>query len=123
MTVTPQELRDAARKAGANAGDCEVERRAASSRTYYAALHRCHPIARAQGVFTDIRGTHAQVVKTLTESSDMGLKSIGFRLEQCRAKRVKADYHLADDFTVADAQLMAAQCEKIWASAEGVDNV
>ena len=123
MSVTPQELRDGARKADADAGDCEVERRAASSRTYYAAMHRCHPIARAQGIFADTPGTHAQVIEALTSSRDRQLKSIGWRLEQCREKRVKADYHLADDFTVADAQLMAAQCEKIWVSAEGVDNV
>ena len=123
MSVTPQELRDGARKADAGAGDCEVERRAASSRTYYAALHRCHPIARAQGIFADTPGTHARVIEALTSSRDRRIKSIGWRLEQCREKRVKADYHLAADFTVADAQLMTAQCERIWASAEDADNV
>ena len=123
MSVTPQQLRDGARKAGADAGESEVERRVAASRTYYAALHRCHPIARAQGIFADVPGTHAQVIEALTGSRDRQLKSIGWRLEQCRVKRVKADYHLADDFTLADAQLMASQCERIWASAESVDGV
>ena len=123
MSVTPQQLRDGARKAGAGAGDSEVERRVAASRTYYAALHRCHPIARAQGIFADVPGTHARVIEALTGSRDRRLKSIGWRLEQCRGKRVKADYHRADDFTLADAQLMASQCERIWTSAEGVDGV
>jgi uncharacterized protein (UPF0332 family) len=123
MSVTPQELRDGAQKAGANAGDCEVERRAAASRTYYAAFHRCRPIARAQGIFADTRGTHAPVIEALTKSRDRKLRSMGWLLEQCRHRRVKADYHLAHDFTVADAQLMEAECEKIWACAEGADNV
>ena len=120
MAVTPQELRDGARTAASNAGDCEVELRAAASRTYYAAFHRCHLIALDGPIFTDIRGTHAQVIRALTDSSDRRIKSIGVRLEQCRQKRVKADYHLADAFTLADAEFMSAQCDRIWASAQNV---
>ena len=87
---------------------------------------RCTDVTRLRGRRGSSRtppGTHAQVIKALTSSRDRQFKSIGWRLEQCREKRVKADYHLADDFTVADAQLMAAQCEKIWATAGDVYNV
>jgi uncharacterized protein (UPF0332 family) len=121
MAVTAEQLRDGAQKAKKNAGDSEMERRVAASRTYYAALHRCHLIAQAQGIFSDIPGTHAQVIEALTRSRDTKLKSIGWQLEECRKKRVKADYHLTDDFTANDGEAVAEQCERIWARIEGIE--
>ena len=118
MSVTPQELRDAAQQAAANAGANEVERRAAASRTYYAAFHRCALIARSKPVF--VGGTHAETIRALTKSKDRQVRGIGWRLEQCRQRRVRADYYLDDDFTPNDAQLITAECKGIWASAESV---
>lgn len=51
----------------------------------YAALHRCHPIARAQGIFADVSGTHARAIEALTGSRDRQLKSIGWRLTEAEA--------------------------------------
>ena len=119
MAVTPQALRDGAQQAALGAGDSEVERRSAASRAYYAAFHRCQPIAHAHPVFVDT-GSHRRVVEAMTGSANKQIKSIGWRLEQCREKRVKADYHLADEFTPAEAQLVSAQCDNIWASADSL---
>ena len=119
MAVTAQALRDGAQQAALGAGDSEVERRSASSRAYYAAFHRCQPIARAHPVFVDT-GSHKRVIEAMTKSANRQIQSIGWRLEQCRAKRVKADYHLADDFTLAETELVSAQCDKIWASANSL---
>ena len=121
MAVTAEQLRDGAQEAETNTGDSEVERRVAASRTYYAALHRCRPVAQAQGIFADIPGSHAQVIDALTRSRDPKLKSIGWQLEECRKKRVKADYHLTDDFTASDGKTLSEQCKRIWARIEGIE--
>ena len=121
MAVTAQELRDGAKKAQERVGGSEVERRSAASRSYYAAFHRCVHIAIQRAIFTDVRGSHAQIIEARTRSRNTKIKSIGWRLEQCRETRVKADYHLALDFTEEDAQLMTEQCAKIWSSTKGTE--
>ena len=55
-------------------------------------------------MFTDAGGTHAEVIDSLTRSPQRKLKSIGYRLKQCRDLRVKADYRIEVDFTVQDAE-------------------
>ena len=121
MAVTADQLREGVQRAEANTDNNEVERRVAASRSYYAAFHRCRPIAQAQVIFDDVRGSHAQVIEALTRSRDKKIKGIGWRLEQCREKRVKADYVLAEGFTSGDAKMVSEQCEKIWATAEGIE--
>lgn len=119
MAVTPEQLRDGALKA--EIGQCEVERRVTASRIYYAAFHKCRPMARAKGLFTDIEGSHAQVIEALTRGGDMTLKRIGYKLRQCRDARARADYDIDEDFTLDDARTMMEECEEIWAIAEGTD--
>ena len=118
MAVTPTQLRDGARKARID--ESEVERRVAASRSYYAAYHRCRPIAESQGTFADSGGSHAEVIEALTRSRETQLKSIGYRLKQCRDLRVKADYHIGIDFPVEDAEVARSQCEKIWTTTEAL---
>ena len=118
MAVTPEQLRDAARGADIQP---EVERRVSASRTYYAAYHKCRSIAQRQGMFADAGGRHAEVIEALTRSRELKLRSIGHMLKQCRNSRVKADYHIADDFTLRDAAMMRTQCERIWTKVEAFD--
>ena len=121
MAVTPTQLREGAQKA--QIVGSEVERRVATSRSYYAAYHRCRPIAESQGMFTDSGGSHAEVIEALARSRETQLKSIGYRLKQCRDLRVKADYHIEIDFAVEDAETARTQCDKIWTTAEALDQV
>lgn len=114
--MTAEELREGALKA--EIGKCEVERRVTASRTYYAAFHKCRPMAQRQGLFADTEGSHAQVIQALTRNRDSKLKSIGYRLRQCRDARARADYDINEDFTSDDAQTMRDECEGIWATAE-----
>ena len=119
MAVTPTQLREGAQRAQIDGS--EVERRVAASRIYYAAYHRCRPIAESQGMFADSGGSHAEVIEALTRSRETQLKSIGYRLKQCRDLRVKADYHIEIDFPVEDTEVARNQCEKVWTIAEALD--
>ena len=119
MAVTPAQLREGAQSARIDGS--EVERRVAASRSYYAAWHRCRPIAESRGMFADSGGSHAEVIEALTRSRETQLKSIGYRLKQCRDLRVKADYHIEIDFPVEDAEVTRNQCEKVWTTAEALD--
>ena len=119
MAVTAEQLREGALKA--EIGQCEVERRVTASRSYYAAFHKCRPMAQAQGLFADVQGSHAQVIEALTRGHDRKLKRIGYKLRQCRDVRAQADYDIDEDFTLDDAQTMREECEEIWTIAEGID--
>ena len=119
MAVTPKQLREGAQKAELDGP--EVERRVAVSRTYYAAFHRCRPIAQRQGMFADAGGTHAEVIEALTRSRKRKLQSIGYMLRQCRELRVKADYQIGDDLMIQDAEAAKDQCERIWTAVEALD--
>lgn len=119
MAVTPSQLREGAQKAQVDGS--EVERRVAASRTYYAAYHRCRPIAESQGIFADSGGSHAEVIEALTNGREAKLKSLGYRLKQCRDLRVKADYHIEIDFPVEEAEVVRRQCEEIWTTADALD--
>ena len=119
MAVTPEQLREAACRSDVD--EPEVERRVSASRTYYAAYHKCFPIAERQGTFADAGGRHAEVIEALTRSRESKLRSIGHMLKQCRNARVKADYRIADDFTLPDVAMMRSQCERIWMKAEAFD--
>ena len=112
MPVTPDALFEAAKALGR--GGTEVDRRNAASRAYYAAYHRCLPIGRSIGLSAaPDRGVHRQLVDTLTESSDPKMKSVGYRLDQCRKLRVQADYEIESDFSSRNARLVIEQCERI----------
>ena len=72
-------------------------------------------------MFADAGGTHAEVIDSLTRSPQRKLKSIGYRLKQCRDLRVKADYRIEIDFTIQDAETTRGQCESIWTAADALD--
>ena len=112
MPVTPDALFEAAKALGR--GGAEVDRRNAASRAYYAAYHRCLPIGRSLGLSAaPAHGVHRQLVDTLTESSDLKMKGIGYRLNECRKLRAQADYEIESDFSSRDARLVVEQCERI----------
>lgn len=79
MVVTPEQLRDGARKADSD--ESEVERRVAASRTCYAAFHKCRPLAAREGLADDFTRDDAAMMKehceriwTAAEAIDQAIK-------------------------------------------------
>ena len=120
MTVTPAQLREEAQKARID--EAEAERRTAVSRSYYAAYHKCRPLAQKEGIFADVKGSHAKVIEALRRSRERKVKGFGYRLDQCRELRVKADYHIDDDFMISEAKQAKDQCDRIWAAIERLEH-
>lgn len=118
MAVTPEGLLDSAKSIAK--GDQEVDWRNASSRAYYAAYHRCRLAAQqARLSIAETGGVHAALVDTLTAPlSSAPLKSLGYLLEQCRRRRVKADYHIDDVFPQDLADATLADSERILRKAD-----
>ena len=46
------------------------------------------------------------------------MKSVGYRLNQCRKLRAQADYEIESDFSSRDARLVLDQCERILAQVD-----
>lgn len=112
MPVTADELREWATKRGPE--QSEVERRIVVSRHYYAAFHKCRPIAEARGIYADAGGSHREVIEALERGPDRKLKGIGYKLEECRKARVKADYRIEQEFTEEETGAVKEECERIW---------
>ena len=119
MPVTPDALFEAARAIGQ--GESEVDLRNATSRIYYAAFHRCRPIAEnLPEPATKHGGVHRRVIDTLTENESRKLKSVGYMLDQCRKLRVEADYDIESVFLDQDAHNALAVGEKIPKKADSI---
>ena len=119
MPVTPDALFEAARAIGQ--GESEVDLRNATSRAYYAAIHRCRLLAENlpepaahQG------GVHRLVIDTLTNNKSWKLKSLGYMLDQSRKLRVEADYDIGSEFRDQDAHTALAVGEKILKKARSI---
>lgn len=119
MPVTPKLLFEAAKALGR--GKSEVDQRNAASRAYYAAYHRCLPIAESIGLSGETKGVHRNLIDTLTTTRDIRVKSMGYMLDQCRSLRVKADYEIHIEFSAENARLVMSQCERIMSKADALD--
>ncbi|MXW49882.1 MAG: hypothetical protein F4X81_10595 [Gammaproteobacteria bacterium] len=113
MAVTPERLLEAATSIAK--GDQEVDWRNATSRAYYAAYHRCRLVAQeARFSLTEAGSVHAALVETLTTPlSSAPLKSMGYLLEQCRRRRVRADYRIDENFSRDIANAVLADSKRI----------
>ena len=120
MAVTPNALFEAANVLGNS--ESEVDLRNAASRAYYAAYHQCRPLGQGLSLPSspDQGGVHRKLIDTLTGASNRKLKSLGYRLEQCRKLRVMADYVIGSEFLPQDAWTALAQCSKILSEADSM---
>ena len=115
MAVTPNDLLEAARElATANR---EVDFRNAASRAYYAAYHRCRPIAKDLGLRTSKRGVHSDVIDALVAATKPDPRQLARLLKQCRTLRGKADYKTDQFFRRSEAEICIRQVERIFAIA------
>ena len=120
MAVTPEVLLDAAIVIGE--GDEEVDWRNAASRAYYAAFHRCVAVAHDAGLSISNTGSvHVTLIGALVDPlSPTVLRSLGYMLEQCRMRRVDADYRISQDFPRNLAETVLADCRRILQRADEV---
>ncbi len=77
---------------------CEMDYRILAGRSYYAAYHAVAGSFVADTKRFTNQGMHAQLINTLKSSADANQKLLGHKLEMCRNIRVRADYHLGNNF-------------------------
>ena len=120
MAVAPEDLLATAESLVA--GKQESDWRTATSRAYYAAFHRCRLVAADAGLGEPGRGSvHAALVDALTHGhSPAALRGLGFMLEQCRKRRVQADYDIDTDFERGFAHTVLDDCRRIFDKAASV---
>ena len=116
MAVRPKQLLDAANEMAK--GSQEVDFRNAASRAYYAAYHRCRPIAKRNGLRSSDRGVHSDVINTLLTTTKPRLKQLAQLLTRCKGLRAKADYNIDEDFRRSEAQASTRQAQKIFTIAD-----
>ena len=122
MSVSPGDMLSAARELAERS--TEIDHRNAASRAYYAAFHRCMPIAKNIGLLAHPNtGSHANLISTLTTNPNSGpakrqLMRLGYTLADCRKLRVEADYQPESDFTRHTAQHVIGQWERLFAQAD-----
>lgn len=121
MAVTPKILLDAAHAIGKGTG--EADSRNAVSRAYYAAYHRCLAVAQdARLAIAEIGGVHVALIQALIDPlAPTRFKSLGYMLEQCRLRRVDADYRINQDFPRSLADTVLADCARILQKTDAID--
>ena len=115
MAVTPNDLLEAARDLAT--GNREVDFRNAASRAYYAAYHRCKPIAKGFGLRTSARGVHSDVIDALSVATKPAPKQLARLLRKCRTLRSKADYRTDQNFKRSEVETSVRHAERIFAIA------
>lgn len=120
MSVTPDALLAAAVILGR--GNGEVDWRNATSRAYYAAFHCCRAVAEQARLSVPETGSgHKGLVDALTRGlNPSSLKSLGYMLEQCRQRRIEADYDIQQLFPRQLAETVLDDCRRILAKAKSV---
>ena len=121
MAVSPKQLLEAAQELAQ--GSREVDFRNAASRAYYAAYHRCRPIAQRNGLRSSGRGVHGDVIDALRTATKPTLKHLAQMLARCKALRAKADYNIAEDFRRSEAQTSTRQAQKILTIADQFEGI
>ena len=116
MAVSPNQLLEAAQELAE--GSREVDFRNAASRAYYAAYHRCRPIAKRHGLRSSGRGVHGDVIDGLRTATKPKLKQMAQLLARCRGLRVKADDNIDEAFRRSEAQASTRQAQKIFTVAD-----
>lgn len=121
MAVTVEAIMRAAEAIGS--GSAEVDWRNATSRAYYAAYHRCLSVAMDLDPTVDSRdgSGHVRVARKLAEPFNSAMaRSLGYRLDQYRIARQKADYQIEDVFGRDEWRTVHIYCKEILADSESL---
>lgn len=97
---------------------CELEVRNAVGRMYYGVLHSLKDVLGPIPSYKNT-GTHEAVTLYLTESAPETLKidknkakKLAYMLNEIKAKRVRADYHLNEEFDVDEANVVKGRVDQ-----------
>ncbi|PPD44903.1 MAG: hypothetical protein CTY16_11105 [Methylobacter sp.] len=91
--------------------DTEIQIRNAVSRAYYSAYHACLEVYKMDNSAEG--GVHSKLITSLTKSSDVKDRKIGFILNQLKGLRTVADYHLSKTVSAQDKALSIKQTETL----------
>ena len=121
MATSPEELLAAAAVLGT--GHEEVDWRNAASRAYYAAYHRCQPLAPNVAGSPGARGGSHEVfcLELMDTRRPVAVRSIGIMLDQCRKYRNFADYRINDEFTKAACLTTLQSTQSIFEKVKSLD--
>ena len=113
MAVTPEILLAAAEAIGR--GNSEADWRNATSRAYYAAFHHCRSVAQNARLSLPQTGSvHLALIEALTHTLNPSpLRSLGYILDNCRRRRVAADYRIDEDFPRSLTETVLADCREV----------
>lgn len=120
MSISPTDFMEVAMEF--KSSPHESYRRAAISRAYYACYHQI----KAYMTDNDIKipesialntGSHDSIIKTLTlASSSAESKSIAYRLQEYKKKRVTADYFIKETISLDESIMTVSLCNKLFES-------
>lgn len=83
----------------------EVDYRNAASRAYYCQFHTCQQLLERYPPSEPQYGAeHEKTIKELVNHQDKRFKTLGNMLNSSKNQRHRADYKLAEKFTLRDAQ-------------------
>lgn len=122
MPISPTDLLELA--AELLQTDSETHHRAAASRAYYAAFHRCNLLPLSPPATRRRGGMHARLIQEMRRfrSDNAGLqaelRSLAELLKKARDLRTNADYRLDDRFSAKTAQLLVSLAGEIVRRAE-----
>lgn len=110
MAVQAEEFLSVAKTFHAN-NPSEIEVRCVISRSYYAMYHKALSVLDKTPREYNSKGCHASLIKYLKDDvvfdepdkDARTLRRISYILEQERANRVRADYHLGETLTIENA--------------------
>lgn len=113
--ITPQQLFDFAlslKTSQSNLND-EAAWRTATSRFYYSAFHLCDELVKRKRLTASNGTAHQRVIDALLHSKDRTLSKMGKQLQQCKLRRVLADYRLDAPFVMREVTQQCKACGDI----------
>jgi uncharacterized protein (UPF0332 family) len=92
----------------------EINSRNAASRAYYCAFHSCKKLLQDFPPKESQRGAeHEKIIAELLNHQNKQFKILGNMLKTSKDQRARADYKLADKFSIQDAKRVVLSTEKL----------
>jgi len=92
----------------------EINYQNAASRAYYGAFHSCKKLLQDFPPTESQRGAeHEKIIAELLKHQNKQFKILGNMLKMSKDQRVRADYKLAEKFSVQDAKRVILSTKKL----------
>ncbi len=100
--------------------ELESSWRSACSRAYYAGYHAVSPLVDGLASKSGDAGEHEKLLSKLANSKNTTHKWIGRILDQCKKRRVKADYIIGYSFRKKMAEVQCYEIDRIFKRIEAL---